>query len=184
MPWQSVTLDGGKMVNLYIQEFTQECGPSCVVMISRLLGFSTDIARARHLVGKEDRNKPPGAWKDGLHDFSTDWSYMESLTQALVSVGIKGAKTFKDKTKTEYQKFCESRDEKTPAILRLQWYHGGGHFVVTIGKNTNKDKNFIEILDPFYGYKKVDIGVFPDYIINGKCIGQLDKNFSVATVKW
>ena len=160
MPWSSFNLSDGTSVQLYLQQFDNECGPSCVATVGRIFGKGMDIGPARTAVGNIDHNKPPGGalW----HDWTKDWSYMTSLTQALSQYGLRMAHTKKNQSAGNYQTFCEGRYLKSPAILRVRWTGGGGHFVVTVGKN-KATRDYIEILDPAFGYQQVPVSGFPEY---------------------
>jgi hypothetical protein len=72
---------------------------------------------------------------------------------------------------------------KAPAILRVAWAGGGGHFVVSVGQNGNDAQDFIEILDPYYGYQPVKLSSVPNYSpadSNGATLanGKLDRYWS------
>jgi hypothetical protein len=179
--WNTVTVVSGRTPQLYRQAFPNECGPSCVATVGRLLGHQLDITRCRTKVGTIDHNRPPGM-AHGLHDWKTDWSYMTSLTQALSQDGVRMAHTRKNLDASIYKSFCEGRSLANPAILRVAWADGTGHFVVTIGKNGKSGQTFVEILDPCYGYQRVDLARFPDYKPGGGIAdGTLDRHWSIET---
>lgn len=185
MAWVQVQLHNGQNVQLYMQQFANECGPSSVATIGRLLGRNTDIGPARTTIGNVDHNRPPGM--AGGHNWQQDWAYMTSLTQALSQYGVRMAYTRKNLSPNNYQSFCERRSQRSPAILRVQWNNGGGHFVVTVGKNGAQQQNFIEILDPAYGYQRVALTDFPNYRVRDQATraviaqGTLDRFWSVET---
>jgi len=163
MAWTQVVLQSGLQADLYRQQFDQECGPSCVATVARMVtGRAADIAPARREVGKIDHNRPAG--NIGMvHDWGRDWSYLTSLTQALSKYGVRTACTRNGLSALSYSRFCEGRTTKKPAILRVEWTDGSGHFVVTVGKNGTPAQTFIEILDPAYGHQRVPMGTFPAY---------------------
>ena len=185
MPWTQVDLHNGSTVHLYMQQFAQECGPSCVATLGRMFGRTMDIGPARATIGAVDHNRPPGGGMG--HDWQQDWSYMTSLTQALSHYGVRMAYTRRNMTPNNYQRFCEQRHFQSPAILRVRWADGSGHFVVTVGKNRAQQQNFIEILDPFYGYQRVSLTDFPNFRIRDSITrivvrqGTLDRFWSVET---
>jgi len=185
MPWTLVKLHNGSQVLLYRQEFAQECGPSCVATIGRIFGRGMDIGPARRTVGAVDHNRPPSGGTG--HDWEQDWAYMVSLTQALSQYGVRMAYTRRKLSQANYLRFCEGRHLQSPAILRVKWQGGSGHFVVTVGKNRAQQQNFIEILDPAYGYQRVSLTDFPKYRVldaaTGVVIakGTLDRFWSVET---
>src|SRR5262245_25808875 len=122
MPWSNATLSDGTVVQLYMQQFNNECGPSCVATVGRLFGKGMDIGPARTVVGSVDYNRPPGGGMG--HDWTKDWSYMTSLTQALSQYGIRMAHTKKNQSAGNYKTFCEGRHLRNPAILRVEWSTG------------------------------------------------------------
>jgi len=75
MPWIQVNLHDGTTVQLYMQQFANECGPSCVATIGRIfLGTGLDIGAARTTVGAVDHNRPPGG------GMGHDWQRERSQT--------------------------------------------------------------------------------------------------------
>jgi hypothetical protein len=184
MGWIDVNLHDGSTVKLYKQEFANECGPSCVATISRIFGRIGDIALVRRTIGDVDHHHPPSG---GRHDWHLDWAYMESLTQALSQRGFRMVRTRKDLAPNEYKQFCERKYLMSPAILRVAWADGSGHFVVTVGKNRSLVQDFIEILDPAFGYQRVSLINFPAYAprdaVTGIVVanGTLDRFWSVET---
>lgn len=188
MAWTQVTLHNGSTVDLYLQAFAQECGPSSVATIGRLMGKNLDIGPARIKVGSVDHNRPPGAaFGGGGHDWQQDWSYMTSLTQALSAYGVRMSHTRKRLTPGVYKKFVEDARQNRPRILRVAWQDGSGHFVVTVGRNGADQQSFVEILDPAYGYQRVSLVDFPTYsprdpvtrVVTAR--GTLDRFWSVET---
>jgi len=178
--WKKQKLQNGTEVDIHAQDFSNECGPSCVAMVARLFGKGADIAPARREVGVQD-----GPTRHG-HDWEVDGSYMTSLTQTLSGYNIRMAHTLKHKSNTDYKNFCEKRSTKSPAILRIDWDGQGGHFVVGLGQNGNGAQQFIEILDPYYGYQKVLLSDFPRYkAVDDKGVviaeGNMDRNWTVET---
>ena len=186
MAWTNVTLFDGTTVELYLQQFANECGPSCVATIVRMLGISNiDTYQARRAVGDVDHNRPP-TFNMG-HDWSRDWAYMTSLAQALSQFGVRMAYTRKNQSALAYETFCEGRSLKNPAILRVVWQDNSGHFVVTVGKNKGIQQSFIEILDPWYGLQRVAMNELPLYKPRNQqtravvARGSLDRNWSTET---
>lgn len=157
MPWTTVTLYSGAQVDLYMQQFRQECGPSCVATIGRILGKGMDIGPARRKVGKIDPS-----YFYGPHAWDAEGAYIESLTAALAEYGVRMAHT-RSFSPANYKTFCEGRTLRNPAILQIRWRSGGMHFVVTVGKNGADQQSFIEILDPGYGYQRASLHDFPEY---------------------
>lgn len=177
----TIKLASGKEVSLYRQNFENECGPSCVVTVGRLGGRNSDIGPARTKIGSIDHNKPPGMGPG--HDWGKDWAYITSLTQTLSGYGVTSAHTRKNLASGPYKSFCEQRTAAKPAILRVDWGNAG-HFVVTVGRNGDASQSFIEILDPYYGYQRVDLATFPKYEpldpdTNKPAKGTLDSDWSV-----
>ena len=186
MPWTHVNLHNGSVVQLYRQQFAQECGPSCVATLGRMFGRGMDIGPARTTIGAVDHNRPPGGGMG--HNWQQDWSYMTSLTQALSQYGFRMAHTRKNLSLNIYRQFCEERHLRSPAILRVEWPNGTGHFIVAVGKNRAQQQNFIEILDPEYGYQRVSLTDFPNYRVRDPATrvviaqGTLDRFWSVETM--
>jgi len=185
MPWTQETLCNGTTVQLYMQQFENECGPSCVATVGRMFGRGMDIGPARTKVGAIDHNRPPG--NSIGHDWQQDWAYMTSLTQGLSQYGVRMAHTRKDLAINDYRQFCEKRHLQSPAILRVKWRDESGHFVVTVGKNRAQQQKFIEILDPAFGYQRVILTDFPNYRVLNPATrdviaqGILDRMWSVET---
>lgn len=186
MPWIQVNLHDGTTVELYMQQFANECGPSCVATLGRIFGRGMDIGPARTTIGAVDHNRPFGGGGMG-HDWQQDWAYMTSLTQALSHYGVRMAYTRRNLLPNTYRQFCEGRHLRSPAILRVQWQNGSGHFVVTVGRNSAQQQKFIEILDPAYGYQRVSVTDFPNYLVRDQATrvviarGTLDRFWSVQT---
>jgi ABC-type bacteriocin/lantibiotic exporter with double-glycine peptidase domain len=183
--WTNVTLHNGLTVALYKQRFANDCGPSCVATVGRLFGMDMDIEPARKVIGSVDYKHPPSI-QEGC-DWIANWAYMTALTQALSSYGVDMAYTLHDVPADKFMSFCEARHQKSPAILRVEWANGDGHFVVTVGKNGATQQDFIEILDPAHGYQRVSLSKFPIYmprdpITHTKVAeGTLDRYWSVKT---
>jgi hypothetical protein len=189
--WTTTPLADGSTVDFYMQQFENECGPSCVATVVRLMtSRNMDIQQARRAVGEIDWNQPPSGTG---RSWTVDWAYMTSLTQVLSANKVTMASTIKnlkDGTKPaygqeapKYKEFVSTRTKAAPAILRVQWKNGG-HFVVTVGQNGAKGQDFIEILDPHYGYQTVDLATFPKYKpVKGtdKGDGELDRFWSIRT---
>jgi hypothetical protein len=167
MRWIKVTLQNRSIADLYLQETGwQECGPSCLAIMGRLNNhYAWDITTTRRAV--DDSTAQMARQIPAGYNWSRDPSFVNNLVQALTTldrVHYFLPTVRKDyQTAVEYKEFCENRSTQKPALLRLDWSTGGGHFVVTVGKNGNARQNFIEILDPYYGYQTVSMTNFPTY---------------------
>jgi len=188
MGWGVMQVDNIQYMH-FKQDFDNECGPSCVVMIARIFDKGLSMNDCRYKV----------AGVDGRHqasfssNWTLDWSYISSLAYVLSSQGIQNARTRKNLSANNYKKLVfEESSPKTPSILRVQWrnkftapdfLYTGGHFVVCFGKST-VNENLVNILDPGYDTGPVLVpnwGLYPDYAPPYGGYGYLDRNYSIST---
>ncbi len=178
MPWENAHLPDGSTVQLFRQELTSECGPSCVAMVCRLLGSSNAEPNfTRNALKKIEA----GLYEAGDSvdpDFERDGAYMTSLTEVLSAqyhatvhtryLPDPGPGVLRD----NMQRFLSDRTKTRPAILKVAWNGGGLHFVVCLGPMGNPAR--LQVLDPFHGHVQVDPALLPDYHAGGDA-GEIDR---------
>jgi ABC-type bacteriocin/lantibiotic exporter with double-glycine peptidase domain len=177
MGWQPVQVDGTQY-QFYRQSFHLECGPSCVVMVAKILGKGLSINQARYVISKDD----PAHKKTFKSNWNQDFSYTNSLASALSNQGIKDSRTRKSLSPARYKALVtQESTPKTPSILRAILPYG--HFIVCLGiSQTNPGA--INILDPEYDHGLVTVpvwGMYPAYHAPDGRTGTLDRHWSVST---
>ena len=138
---------GGRWYEIYIQDWGQDCGPTCVAMARKLLtGVGSDIDWLR-----KSEKRPlvsPGiqARIEALGMESRDFgSYSGDLVDLARSVGLRAK--FYDLSSLALVDTLKTASRERAFIIHVEW-SGGGHFVVV--RHVNSAGSAI-VLDPYYG---------------------------------
>ena len=144
------------------QEFQKSCGPACVAMVE---GFY----KLKCLINPEERVRQLSQKFPGSFD-KQEGTTMENLYEVLNAEGVK-AKAPTNVSRGElFDYLYYNVDERTPAIVQVQWSKGGFHFAVC--RIAEKDQPLI-FLDPMEGVVEVEKKNLPAYRVAGQLTGNL-----------
>ena len=161
MPWQQFNDSLGTAHNVWIQSMAQTCGPSCCMMVARIVNHQSMDSESsmRAIIDKVESS----AWDSlgrvgGRISWDVEGSLPASLTQTLSALKINSAYTNKTST---IAVLCASKATKTkPSIMFVDWGDGTGHFVVCLGPLNGTT---ILFLDPAVGVQEVLTANLPTY---------------------
>jgi len=152
MPWKKTTMTagGGHEYNVFQQHDMNNCGPSSITMLLKYaLDRDVPIGFVQMLCGKmeEGRTIDTGRSRDARwHDWGAGgttigWVLLDALKKKWSQLNA-----YDDPTNGTIGqlRLCSASQ---PALVRVAWAGGGGHFVVCIGVS---GPNMI-FLDPYFG---------------------------------
>ncbi|MGA9773608.1 MAG: cysteine peptidase family C39 domain-containing protein [Blastocatellia bacterium] len=152
----------GRAHYLLKQEFAKSCGPACVAMVE---GFY----KLKCMINPEERvrqlsQKYPGSFS------KEEGTTMENLYEVLSAESVK-AKAPANIPRGEFFDYLYYNvDERTPAIVQVQWSGGGYHFAVC--RIADKDQPLV-FLDPLNGVIEVEKQNLPRYRATGQLTGNV-----------
>ena len=182
MNWHKVNVDGRQFWH-YRQQLDNECGPSCVAMISRIMNHDLmDPSITRKWVAQFDQRHH----ESFKPDWNRDWSYITSLQFALTQLKIRSARTITGANTERYRTLLWRRTTANkPSIVRVQWSPGGGHFIVCLGRSSAHGAAKLNFLDPANDAGLMTVHewmLIPSYNPPYSMVaGYLDKNYLVTT---
>jgi hypothetical protein len=152
----------GRAHYLLQQESPKSCGPACVAMIEgfyKLKCLVNPEERARQLSQKFPGNfiKAEGATLGNLHE-------------VLNAEGVKAKAPIYVSPVELFDYLYTNVDERTPAIVLIQWAAGDFHFAVCRIAERNQPLIF---LDPKFGIVEVEKKHLPRYHTTGELTGNL-----------
>jgi len=153
-----------------MQEYATSCGPACVAMVQssyRMQCMVDGEGEARRL-----SQSYPGRWT-----LASGTTSMINLSYVLNAEGVRayGATNVTPAGLHRYLAFYAS--ERTPAIVRVGWSGGGGHFVVVPYVDPDGRVFF---RDPWYGFHECAQSTLPAYSPQSGVNGQLSGHIVVT----
>ena len=161
MGWQTFNDSLGTAHDVWIQSMTQTCGPSCCMMVARIVSHQKMDSEStiRAIVDKIESS----AWDalgrvGGRISWNDEGSLPQSLTQTLSELKVKSAYTDR---RSSINNICTVKSKKNkPSIMFVDWGDGTGHFVVCLGPLNGTTTLF---LDPATGVQEVLNTNLPTY---------------------
>jgi ABC-type bacteriocin/lantibiotic exporter with double-glycine peptidase domain len=152
----------GRAHYLLQQESPKSCGLACVAMIE---GFY----KLKCLVNPEERarqlsQKFPGSFT------KEEGATLANLHEVLNAEGVKAKAPINVSTAELFDYLYTNVDERTPAIVQIQWTGGGFHFAVC--RMAERDQPLL-FLDPSFGVVEVEKQNLPRYRATGQLTGNL-----------
>jgi len=160
----------GRLHYVLMQEYATSCGPACVAMVQssyRMQCMVDGEGEARRL-----SQSYPGRWT-----LASGTTAMMNLSYVLNAEGVRayGATNVTPAGLHRYLAFYAS--ERTPAIVRVGWSGGGGHFVVVPYVDPDGRVFF---RDPWYGFHECAQSTLPAYSPQSGVNGQLSGHIVVT----
>ncbi len=160
----------GRLHYVLMQEYATSCGPACVAMVQssyRMQCMVDGEGEARRL-----SQRYPGRWT-----LASGTTAMMNLSYVLNAEGVRayGATNVTPAGLHRYLEFYAS--ERTPAIVRVGWSGGGGHFVVVPYVDPDGRVFF---RDPLYGFHECAQSTLPAYRPQSGVNGQLSGHIVVT----
>jgi hypothetical protein len=141
---------GGKWFTVYMQEWGQDCGPTCVAMcIKRLKGSGSEIDALRKQTNRPMVSPAIQRAIDALPNAYTSkdvGTHVGDLVKLANKNGLRATSAYVNSMAV--LKAFSSISHNKIYIAHISWTAGGGHFVVVAG--ASESGNPI-ILDPYFG---------------------------------
>lgn len=167
MAWTTQNDSNGVSHNVWMQERGASCGPSCCMMVVRLIlqRTLTSESSVLSLLDSTERH----AWEQlgqvqGRSSWESDGVFATSISQVLAKLKVSSAYTVKTGSVAS---LCKRATLKRPAIMAIRWRGGGEHYTVCLGP---QGMNNIVFLDPAYGVVETFATDLPKYPNGGTLI--------------
>jgi ABC-type bacteriocin/lantibiotic exporter with double-glycine peptidase domain len=152
----------GRAHYLLKQELAKSCGPACVAMVE---GFY----KLKCMVNPEERARQLSQKYSGSFN-KEEGTTLDNLYEVLNAEGVKAKAPANISRGELFDHLYYNVEERTPAIVQVQWSGGGFHFVIC--RIAEKDQPLI-FLDPMNGVVEVEKKNLPRYSAAGQLTGNL-----------
>lgn len=160
----------GNSWKVFIQEKTDSCGPAAVAMVESL-AFRRPVSEKRV---REISGLYPGGWS-ATESAGTVARNLVSIIEG--SFGLSAE--LHHASGAEVERLMRGIHKNRPAIARIGWKGGGGHFVVCPRRYSNGSTVF---LDPVYGLVEISKADLPAYDGHAGELGQYSLDKAQGTI--